>query len=297
MTLKQLEVFVAIADTNSFSRGADRCCITQSTASQHIQALEAELGARLFDRGRGGAQLTEAGKIFARRTRKILADCDDARLSVRQFMGMENVVLRIGASNVPGTWLLPSVAGQFLQEQPKVRLEILQGDSRSVARQLTEEEVELGFVGGRFDDERLVYEPMGGDSIVCAAASRFFEGRSPNLTQVELCSVPLIVREDGSGTQKAVYEALAGTWISRQSLNIAAVLGSTEGIRRALLDGVGYGFISRMSIEDDVARGALTIARIPGVEIYRNFYAVRRKERELSPAASAFLKLTLSRWA
>ena len=54
MTLKQLEVFVAIAETLSFSKGAEKTCITQSTASQHIQVLEDELGIRLFDRGRAG---------------------------------------------------------------------------------------------------------------------------------------------------------------------------------------------------------------------------------------------------
>ena len=64
MTLKQLEVFLAVAETCSFSKGGEKCCITQSTASQHIQSLEEELGARLFDRGRNGALLTEAGKVM-----------------------------------------------------------------------------------------------------------------------------------------------------------------------------------------------------------------------------------------
>ena len=296
MTLKQLEVFVAIAETRSFSKGAEKSCITQSTASQHIHSLEEELGIRFFDRGRGGAQLTEAGKLFFARARKILADCEDSRSAIRRFLGMEDVVLRVGASTIPGTWLIPAVLAQLLKECPKVRLEVLQGDSRSVVRQLVDEEVELGFIGGRFDDERILFEPMGQDTIVCAVSPAIADGRRQNLSQAELCTLPLVVREDGSGTQKSVYEALAGTWIKRDSLRIVAVLGSSEAIRRALLNGTGYAFISRMSISEELASGQLTTVRIPGLTVNRKFYAAHREGRELSPAAAAFRTIMLSRW-
>jgi len=296
MTLKQLEVFVAIAETYSFSKGAEKTCITQSTASQHIQGLEEELGIRLFDRGRGGALLTEAGKLFFGRVRKILNDCDDSRSAIRRFMGMEDVVLRVGASNIPATWLIPGVLGKFLKQCSKVRLEVTQGDSRSVINRLANEEIELGFTGGRFDDDRISFEPMGQDMIVCAVSSGLGSGRKQSLSQAELCKIPLVVREDGSGTQKAVYEALAGTWISKDALNIIAVLGSTEAIRRALLNGAGYAFVSIMSVAEELANGKLMAVRIPGVNINRKFYAARRDERELSPAASAFLELMISSW-
>jgi DNA-binding transcriptional LysR family regulator len=296
MTLKQLEVFVAIAETLSFSRGAEKTCITQSTASQHIQGLEDELGIRLFDRGRGGALLTEAGKLFFGRARKILTDCDDSRLAIRRFLGMENVILRVGASNIPATWLIPAVLGQFLNQCSKVRLEVIQGDSRSIIKQLISEDVELGFTGGRFDDDRIQFEPMGQDKIICAVSAELASGSKQSLSQAELCKIPLVVREDGSGTQMAVYEALAGTWISKEALNIVAVLGSSEAIRRALLNGTGYAFVSSMSISEELASGQLIAVRIPGLNITRKFYAARRDGRELSPAAAAFLKLMNDRW-
>lgn len=296
MTLKQLEVFVAIAETLSFSKGAEKTCITQSTASQHIQGLEDELGIRLFDRGRGGALLTEAGKIFFGRVRKILSECDESRSVIRRFLGMEDVVLTVGASNIPAVCMIPAVLGQFLKQCSKVRLEVIQGDSRSVLKQLADEEVELGFVGGKFDDERIVFEPIGDDRIVCAVSPDFNAGRKQSISQAELCKIPLIVRESGSGTQQAVYEALAGTWISRDALNVVAVMGSSEAIRRALLNGVGYAFVSSRAVSEEIASGQLTSVRVPGVEITRKLYAVRREARELSPAAAAFLELMTSRW-
>ncbi len=296
MTLKQLEVFLAIAETRSFSKGAEESCITQSTASQHIQTLEEELGIRLFDRGRGGALLTEAGKLFLERAKRIRGECDASLAAIRRFRGMEDVVLRVGASNIPGTSLIPDLLGRFLEQCPRVRLEVVQGDSRSVVRQLVAEEIELGFIGGRYDDDQVEYEPMGEDSIICVVSPDLVRSGKYSLSQAELCKVPLVVREQGSGTQQAVYEALAGTWIRKEALRIVALLGSNEAVKRAVLNGTGYAFISAMSVAEEVSGGQLVSIRIPGVNITRRFYAARRVGRELSPAASAFWGLMLAHW-
>lgn len=289
MTLKQLEVFVAIAESRSFSRGAEKNCITQSTASQHIHGLEEELGIRLFDRGRGGALLTEAGKLFFERAHSILTECEDTRSVMRRFLGMEDVVLRVGASNIPGTWLIPDLLGRYVGQFPKVRLEVLQGDSHSVLDQLIKEEIELGFIGGYFEDERIELKTIGRDTIILAASTELITRKNHDLEREDLCKAPLLVREDGSGTQKAVYEALSKTWtVSKEDLNIVAVLGSSEAIRRALLNGSGYAFVSSISISDDLANGRLSEFNIPGLEITRHFYAARRYARDLSPAASGF---------
>jgi DNA-binding transcriptional LysR family regulator len=293
MTLKQLEVFVAVAETGSFSRGGEKTCITQSTASQHIQGLEDELGTRLFDRGRGGALLTEAGKLFLGKALKILAECDESRSAMRRFLGMEDIILKVGASNTPASSLIPAMLGRFQAECPRVRLEVSQGDSRSVAQLLVSEEIEVAVIGGRYEDDRVHFEPIGEDTIVCAVSSRKGSGDGTSLSQAELCKVPLIVRETGSGTQQAVYDALAGTWISFDSLKIIAVLGSGEAVKRALLEGAGYAFVSSKSIARELAEGQLVTVRIPGVTISRKFYAAYRSGRELSPAAAAFLAMIL----
>jgi DNA-binding transcriptional LysR family regulator len=296
MTLKQLEVFVAIAETANFSKGAEKCGITQSTASQHIHGLEKELGIRLFDRGREGALLTEAGKLLLSRARKIISDCDGSRSAIRRFLGMDGVTLRVGASDIPGSKMIPALLGVFQKEYPKVRLDVIQDNSRSLLIQLVDEQVELAFVGGCYEDERILFEPVGEDSLVCAVCPELGSVGKGSLSQAQLCKVPLIVREDGSGTQKAIYETLAKTWINKDSLTIAAQLGSSEAIRLALLNGAGYSFISERYISDELAAGHLVAIRIPGIQITRKFYAARREGRELSPAAAAFLGMMHKQW-
>ncbi|MDD2897075.1 MAG: LysR family transcriptional regulator [Desulfuromonadaceae bacterium] len=296
MTLKQLEVFVSIAETGSFSKGADKSGITQSTASQHIIGLEKELGLRLFDRGRDGALLTEAGKLFYSRAGKILSDCNGSRSAIRRFLGMDGVIVRVGGSDIAGSWAIPLTLSKFQKERPKVQIEVYQGNSRSLLRKLVDEEIELGFISGRFEDDRLSFEQMGEDTLVCAVSPELNAGNKESLSQAQLCKVPFIVREDGSGTQKSVYEALARTWINKDSLAIVARLGSSDAIRRALVNGAGYAFISERVISEDLANGQLMTVRIPGVQITRKYFAVRREGRELSPAAKEFLTLMLHQW-
>jgi DNA-binding transcriptional LysR family regulator len=206
---------------------------------------------------------------------------------------MDNVTLRVGASDIPGGRLIPAVLGQFQKKHPKVRLEVIQGNSRTVLRQLVDEEIELGFVGGRFEDERITFEQLGEDTLVCAVLPELDAGGKRSLSQAHLCKVPLIAREDGSGTQKAILEALSATWINKDSLTIIARFGSSDAIRRALLNGGGYAFISDRVIADELQSGQLVTIRIPSVQITRKFYAARREGRELSPAAAAFLTMML----
>lgn len=296
MTLKQMEVFIAIAESGSFSKGGEKAGITQSTASQHIHGLEKELGIRLFDRGTGGALLTGAGKLFLSRARKIISDCNDSRAVIRRFLGMEGIVLSIGASDVPATLMIPIALGQFQKNYTKVFLDVQSGSSGKMLHKLLDEDVELAFVGGSSDDERISFEPIGEDSIVCAVSPELYSGIKGSLSQAQLCKVPLIAMEEDSGTQQAVLEALAGTWLNKYSLRIVARFSNSESIRQALLGGAGYAFISSRVIAEELNSGNLIAVRIPGVNINRKLFAARREGRELSPAAAAFMEMALSLW-
>jgi DNA-binding transcriptional LysR family regulator len=209
---------------------------------------------------------------------------------------MEDVTLSVGTSDVPGSLMIPAVLGEFRKKHPKVLLDVHQGNSRSVLRELVDENIELGFVGGRYEDERVSFEPIGEDVLVCAVSPDLNTGCNESLSQAQLCRIPLIGWENGSGTQKAIQDSLNGTWINKDSLKIVSRFGTSDSVRRALINGAGYAFISERVITDELANGQLMTVRIPAVKITRKFYAIRRNERELSPAASAFLKIMHSRW-
>ncbi len=293
MNLKQLEVFVAVAETGSFSRGAEATFITQSTVSQHISALEQELGVRLLDRTGRGALLTPGGSILLEHARRVLAATGEIGRAMNRFKGIEDTILTIGGSNVPGNYMIPDALPLVRARFPGLKITLLQGDSRDIIDRLGREEVEVGVVGSRFSDEEYDFTPLGSEEIRLVAG-KSHEWRRKRIVELgELEEGEFILREPGSGTAKAVGEALARAGFSPDRLRVAAVLGSNEAVKHAVLSGMGLAFLSEISIRNELARKELAEIRVKGLTISRSFFLVTRSGRELSPAAQAFVTLMI----
>jgi LysR family transcriptional regulator, low CO2-responsive transcriptional regulator len=288
MNLKQLEVFLAVAESGSFSKGADATFITQSTVSQHICALETELGLRLLDRTAKGALPTEAGNILIGHARRVLAEMQGIRQAIDRFKGVEDVSLTVGASSIPGNYLIPEALPVLQKRFPALTITVLQGDSRDVTQMIASEEVEQGVVGSRFADDGLAYEPFGSDRILLVAGPGHPWFDRPTATLDELRQQTFIFREQGSGTGKTVNEALAAAGLDPGGLRVRASLGSNEGIKNAVAGGAGISFVSEISVRRELERGELREVRISGLEVSRHFFLASRLGRELSPAAAAF---------
>ena len=287
MTLKQLQVFLAVADSGSFSKGGESVSLAQSTASQHIRGLEDELGARLFDRSAGSISLTAVGRLFYEHAARICAGCGEAADAVRRFQGLEQATLRVGASTIPAACLIPDLLGNFSVARPGVRMEVVQGDTREVIRLLQDDTVELAVVGGRFDTEAICYEEVSTERIVLVAPPGLF--RESLVTLQQLQGLSLLLREPGSGTRLAVDSALQKAGLDLRSLRVVAQLGSSEALRRAVLGGAGCAFLSTLAVGRELADGTLVVVNIDGIEIRRSFYLAWRCGRSLSPAAEVFM--------
>ena len=296
MNLKQLEVFLAVAESGSFSKGADATFITQSTVSQHISALEKELGIRLLDRTAKGALLTAAGEIFLIHARRVINEMRGIRMAISRFKGLEDVALTAGASNIPGNYMIPKVLPVLQQRFPGLALTILLGDSRDIVRKIETEEVELGIVGSRLADDALAFTPLGQDRIMLVVGRNHPWFSRTNADLDELRQQSFIFRERGSGTGKSVSEALIAVGIDPGGLNVKVNLGSNEGIKQAVAGGAGISFVSELSIRRELAHGELREITIPGLKIARQFYLVSRAGRELSPAATAFAGVMLEKF-
>ncbi len=290
MTFKQLEVFLAVADTRSFSKGGEAVSLAQSTASQHIRALEDELQARLFDRSASQVSLTEAGRLFYDHAVRICRCCSEAIEAVRRFQGLEQATLRVGASTIPAACLIPDLLGRFTTAWPGVRLELQQGDTREVLRLLQDDLVELAVVGGRPAAEGLfVFEEIGDEQIVLVCGPDRVQQQPIRID--DLIKLPMITRESGSGTRQAVDSCLLKAGVDPRGLRIVAQLGSSEAVRRAVLGGGGYAFISSMAVARELADGTLAMVQVQEFEVKRSFYLVWLSGRTLSPAAEAFRAL------
>jgi DNA-binding transcriptional LysR family regulator len=288
MNIKQLEVFVAIATSGSFLKGAEAACITQSTVSQHIATLEELCGVRLLDRTGRGAILTEAGKILlvhARHVLKALNETEQAMLGFRQADGVE---LRIGGSTIPGTYLLPKAIATLRTSAPGIIVKVEIGDSREILEKLVKEEIELGIIGTSADNALFTAKALGHDEIILVARKGHHWCGRTDITTAEFLLEPIVLRESGSGTNDAVEAALRQQGIKTGDLMVTATLSSSEAIKQAVLAGCGVAFISEMAVRHELKNRKLARIKPAGLTITRTFSLVQRKGRTLSPAATAF---------
>lgn len=291
MDLHRFAIFVAVADTGNFSRAAEQMLLTQSTISQHIAALESELGIRLFDRTGRGAELTDGGRLFNQHVRQILDECDELRQTMARFLGMEDTQLTVGASNIPANYLIPGLLPILSNRHPGIKLNVIAGDSRQIIEQLLGGEVALAVVGNRFGDEAVTYSPLASDTLLFViGVGHPWQGRDV-VGLAELASTSLVGRESGSGTGRSTEKALQAAGFDVARLHIVARLGSNESVKQAVIKGYGAAFLSSLSIQRELASGELIALNVEGVSIVRRFWLATRRGRTLSPAAQTFARL------
>lgn len=296
MNLKQLEVFMAVAESGSFSRAAEMTFLTQSTVSQHISSLESEFELKLLDRTSKGAFPTEAGKLLLRHARRVTSEAKEIPLVLNRFKGLEEVVLRLGGSNIPGIYMLPEMISAFHRLHSLVTISLVQGDSRETLERLKREDIELAVVGSRFEEEEFDFTPLITDSISLVVNRDHRWNSTKNIALDDLHDETFIFREAGSGTDKTVRSALVSAGFTPEKLNVSTYLGSNEAVKQAILSGAGVSFISEMSVRKECDSGQLRMVNVDGLAICRPIYLVRRAGREISPAAQAFASLIGQRY-
>jgi DNA-binding transcriptional LysR family regulator len=208
---------------------------------------------------------------------------------MKRLRGLENTVIKIGASNIPGSYLIPAILPLFTARYPGISVAVLQGDSRETLDCLNQEEIEVGIIGTLFDDKNVDFLQLGQDKIVLAVKGNHRWAGTKPISLKEMLTERFILREAGSGTDKTVQEALARAGLRPDQIKIQASLGSNEAVKQAVRNGMGAAFISEISIGSEVARGEMTVVRVRGLTISRFFYLIRRRKRDLSPPARAWV--------
>jgi DNA-binding transcriptional LysR family regulator len=293
VNLRQLDVFLAVVEEGSFSGAARVAMLTQSTISQHIAALEEELGVQLLERSRNGVQLTAAGRILRKHARTLVGELRATETAMRRHRGIEQTTLRLGVSTIPGAYLIPGVLARLSDQFPQLDLVVQQGDSRAVVEWLAAREIEAGVVGRRFEERGFTFAEVGEDRISLVVGRQHPWARRGSLAVKDLYEGVYVSREPGSGTGATVAEALREAGVDTGRLRIRAEVGGMEAIKAAVMVGLGAAFLSHVAVARDVERGDLVQLPVKGLNIARPFFLVRRSGRDLAPAAAAFWKLML----
>ncbi len=293
MTLRQLELFVAVAETGSFSRGGEQLSLTQSTVSQHIAAIEEEFGTRLLDRISKGVVLTAGGKVFLHQARMILNEVEQLQRAMNRFHGIDKATLDLGASNIPANYLIPKLLPLLQQRYPGISLNVRMGDTQQILDDIRCQRVELGLVGGRIEDDLYRYTPIMSDELVLIVGATHPLRKAGVINLQQVLEQKLVVREQGSGTWQSLNNALLRAGCDPQSLDVLARLGSNEAVRRAVAAGYGCAFVSDLSVRESIERGELYRIDVDGLQIIRQLWLAEMRERTSSPAAQAVKQMVV----
>jgi DNA-binding transcriptional LysR family regulator len=292
--LRQLEVFARVVELRSFSRAAEALHLTQSTVSEHVRLLEEEVGARLFDRLGRETLPTRAGELLFGYAQRMLALRVEAVQGLQQFLGQIAGTLTVGASSIPGEYVLPPLIGAFREKFPRVSIALQIADTKGIVEAVLEGRVELGMVGARPDQRALNAVELMPDELVVVVPPRHpWVGRK-EVTVEDLKAEPLIVREPGSGSRDAVEKALEAAGLGLDGLQVIAEMGSTSAIKQAVKAGMGVSLMSRRAVDDESRSGLLGSVRIKDLPVTRHFYVVTHASRSRSPLCQAFLDFLLA---
>lgn len=287
MDFRQLEVFAATVEHQSFSAAADAIYLSQPTVSAHIKSLEKELQTQLIRRTKKTFEVTADGKRLYDYAVTILHLQQKALSELSAINAHE---LHIGASSVPGQCILPELLADFQQNNPEVSFHITYDQSLEIIRQVENGSLDLGLVG-MVTDADCVFEPIASDELVIVTPNTpyFRQLKEKGVGIPELLKERVILRTESSGTKQEMEQVLQKLKMKDENLKVAAHMNDASALMRSVSLGLGISIVSRLVAEEPANRGALLIFDLGKYRQTRKFYLVYQENRYFSKVTEAFL--------
>ena len=275
MNLKQLEAFVNVAEKRSFSKAARELYLTQPTVSAHVSALEKELNIKLFLRNTREVGLTDEGEKLYQYARQML-NLEQLIYEAFDSDVASNTCIKIAASTIPAQYLLPDILSRYSSMYPKEQFELVESDSAGVIRAVSERTVDIGFTG----------------TIIVMPNNEKYRQIKETETGIEwLERVPIIMREQGSGTRKEAEKQLKREGIDIRKLNVVANMENTEVIKQSVKKGIGVTIISKLAAAEDLKWENVLAYPLGEKKRVRKLYVVYNKEYPRTKAVKKMMKI------
>ena len=298
MNLRQLEAFIKVSDSKSFSKAAQELYLTQPTVSAHIQTLEKELKVRLFVRNTKTVKLSEDGKTLYQYARQMIELEQEIRSMFSKVAEQKERCITIATSTIPAQYILPDILVKFRERFPEEQFRIVESDSSTVIEQVASHLVDIGFSGTVIEKANCKYIPFYQDDLVVIMPNtkeyQKIVKEQKDLKWLE--GEPLIMREEGSGTRKEAEKQLKKMGISLDDLNIVATIENPEAVKRSVKSGLGITIISRLAAADEIESGEVLEFPFSQDGSGRNLNLVYNKNYKLPAAAEHVRELIIEKY-
>ncbi len=285
-TLRQLEVFLAVARTGSVSRAGDELAMSQSAVSSALADLERQFDVRLFDRIGKRLRLSELGHALRSDAEAVWGRAHDLEVELASGVGPGR--LRVGATLTIGNYVAVPLMARYLREGPGSAVDLDIANTEEIARRVANFEIDVGLIEGELSHPQLRVTPFHDDELVVFSSPTHPLARKRALDDDDLRRVAWIVREHGSGTRQAFDRAMAGIL---PELRIVLELQHTEVIKRAVEADLGMGCVSRLALANEFRQGTLKPRPVPHRDFRRRFYYVLHRRKHVSAAIRRWLAL------
>ena len=272
ITLRQLEIFAAIATHGQVTKAAEAIAMTQSAASMALSDLEGQLNVQLFDRVGRQLLLNESGRQLLPQALKVLDQVREIEaVSAESAFAFD---LHLGASLTIGNHLLPSLLAELKQRHPGSLVQLSLKNTEQVIADLLAYRIDVGFVEGPVKDERLQRYLWRHDHL-CVFSHSGHPLAGKVARHEDLRNTPWVLREKGSGTRDVFDQALANTTLVPQ---VAFELEQPEAIRQCVRAGLGLGCLSLLELQDAFQAGWLAPVATPFWNLERKFQIVLHRD-------------------
>lgn len=291
MDFNQLNVFIHVYDEKNFSAAAKALFLTQPTVSAHIRQLEKELNVRLFERTTKRVKPTEAGeRLYAH----AVTLCKKRQTVLDEFMDRygPSEMLQIGASTLPGNYILPRLIHDFSLCNRRIRFHLITADSEDVLAEIRNGRINIGFVGTQPVGDDLEARPFFTDNLVFVTANKEKYRRMFRDEQAvqRLLREPIIVRLAGTRAEKRSARFLNECGYGIDDLNVVARINDPEKLKRAVMNDEGISLMSRVAARDFQDSGHILVYNPVSAPLRRSLYLVRAAGRKLRAAEERFIR-------
>lgn len=286
LTFRQLQLMLALSETGSITRAAERCHVTQPTVSMQLKELAQSVGLPLYEQVGKRLHLTEAGRAVARTARAMVDEWESLEQQVAALKGVQQGRLRVSVAST-AKYFVPRMLGRFCEAHPSIdiTLQVLNRDG-VVAR-----------LRDNLDDVYILSQPpreiphhgevLLGNPLVVIAPPAHPLAASDRVRWQRLRDEAFILREPGSGTRLAVDAHFGQLGLQPR---VRLELGSNEAIKQAVAAGMGLGVVSRHALAADPAAEGLAVLRVQRFPVPSSWSVLWPQGKRLSPAALEFVE-------
>ncbi len=271
-TLRQIEVFLAIAHVENVSRAAENIALSQSATSGALKELETQFDVQLFDRVGKRLQLNEQGRMLRPKAEALIEMAAALEDELARHDRAGN--LKIGATLTIGNYLCVDLIEAYRRASPQAHINLNIANTESIKNELLNFDIDIGMLEGDIQHPDLNVQPWRSDNLICFCAPEHPLAQIKNVQIKDLINATWVLREIGSGTRQTFDRAMHGFL---PSLNIALELEQTEAIKRAVSKNLGISCLSAIALQEDFSRGSLVSLACEEIDLSRKLYiAVHR---------------------